>query len=167
MGARGELPAGHHALTAVSQSGLSHSAFYLGVRLIPEPSNGQAILRWNFTVAPIDGSTTGPVEWQHAYADAVEPSVLEKWVLLVGVYDLTSRCARLYVPGSDVVGIARLPENWPCWNAENGLHVGCGRYLDGVADQWPGSVGPVRAFAGVLSADDAASLYSRDAIAGK
>jgi len=162
------LPPGEFALTAVSQSGPSHSAFYLGTRLIPTPQpdgSMQNTLRWNFTAAPVDGSMTGAIEWQHAAATTpIDESMLDEWVLLVGVYDLTGRVAHIYVPGTGDDGSMPLPDNWTYWSAEDGVQIGFGRYLDGLADPWPGSVGPVRAFQGVLTAQDAADLYANDAL---
>lgn len=159
-----ELPEGEFAVTAVGHAGASHSAFYLGARRIPPVRNGTTghVLRWNFTVAPVDGSATGPVEWEHASANTVDPADLDRWVLLVGVYDLEAGEARILVPGSGHEGVAPLPANWPAWNADDGLTIGFARFRGDSADPWPGDVGPVRIYQGVLTAADAASLYNRD-----
>jgi len=163
------LPPGEFAMTAVGQVGDSHSAFYLGARLIPPERHGTIghVLRWSFTVAPVDGSMTGPVEWEHASTGAIEQTTLDQWVLLVGAYNLEGRTARIYVPSINGEGAATLPGHWPCWNADESLTIGCGRYLDQVADLWRGSVGPVRAYSGVLSAEDAASLYAEDELTSR
>jgi len=157
------------AVTAVSQDGPSHSPFYLGARLIEEPQPDGSMnysLRWNFTAAPVDGSETGPVDWIHAHAQRpIDVSELDRWVLLVGVYDLEAGQARLYVPGNEDSGEADLPGGWPFWRADGGFQLGQARFRDATSDQWPGSVGQVRAYSGVLSASDAESLYAADTLA--
>ncbi|MGH9277948.1 MAG: LamG-like jellyroll fold domain-containing protein [Acidimicrobiales bacterium] len=168
------LPRGTYAVTAVSQIGPSseeptHSPFYLGARAIKQTmpdGTSPAALRWCLTVAPVDGSMTGVLEWQHATsAKPIEVSVFDEWVLLVGVCDTATRTTQLYVPGTDDGGTATLPEEWPFWQAEGGLQVGQAFWLGNPVDRWPGSVGPVRAYSGVLTADDAVSLYEQGATA--
>ncbi|MFI2710816.1 LamG-like jellyroll fold domain-containing protein [Micromonospora sp. NPDC018662] len=164
------LPDDWYAVTAVSQNGPSHTPFYLGVRLIDDPVHSKTnySIRWNFTAAPVDGSETGPVEWCHAFSrQVIQPSELDRWVLLVGVYDLDAGFVRLYVPGNDDAGETRLPDGWPSWRAEGGVQLGQARFRDDVSDQWPGSIGAVRIYSGVLTAADAASLYAEDKLAGE
>jgi concanavalin A-like lectin/glucanase superfamily protein len=184
-----QLPENHNAVTAVSQDAPTHSPFYLGARLARtnRPDGFEASLRWTFTVAPTDDGTTDIIEWCHAHS--TQPVEVDQWVLLVGVYDLSTRTARLYVPGTGDRGTYRLPEVWPRWHAPGGLQigqarysdkvadvwpgsvgptrVGQARYLDSVADLWPGSVGPVRAYTGVLTEEDAASLYAEDSLSSR
>lgn len=159
-----------YALTAVAQSGAYHSPFYLGARLIEYGGEGTGDfhLHWNFTVSPIDGSETGPVDWVHAYSSRELTSAeLDDWVLVVGVYDLHDQVARLYVPTHEDSGETALPEGWPKWRAEAGLQIGHAWYRDEFVDQWPGSVGPVWAYTGVLTADDAQSLHDRGVLEGE
>lgn len=157
-----------YAITAVSQDGPSHSPFYLGARLIEQPQPGGSStysLRWNLTASPANPG--GSVDWMHAHAQRpVDVSELDQWVLLVGVYDPAAGKARLYVPGNEDGGEAVLPEGWPKWNAEGSFQLGQARYRDAEADQWPGSIGQVRAYSGVLTVADAASLYAEDKLAG-
>ncbi|MER8072293.1 LamG-like jellyroll fold domain-containing protein [Streptomyces sp. NPDC094034] len=161
-----DLPAGQYAIAAVAQDGPSHSPFYLGARKVLDGQTTgapEAPLRWDFTVAPIDGAVTGTIEWPHAAAGPVQPA-LGEWVLLVGIYDLDAGTATLVVPGAGDVVTVPLPEGWPQWHAEGGVQLGRARYLDKVSDLWPGSVGPVRIFSGVLTAEDAAELYRNDTV---
>lgn len=158
------LPPNEYALTAVSQDSPTHSAFYLGLRSIPvdpEEPEGAADLRWNFTVSPVDGSETGPVDWQHAAAGAIlDSSVLNQWVFLVGVYELSKGAARIYVPSCSDEGVALLPQEWPFWRAEGGFQVGRGLWLGRHVDHWPGSIGLVQVFDRALTADEAQALYA-------
>ncbi|WP_158674577.1 LamG-like jellyroll fold domain-containing protein [Streptomyces hoynatensis] len=167
LGGRLRMPEGEHAWTAVSQNGPSHSPFYLGVRRFPEavPGGGTgSVLRWCFTSAPVDGSVTGLLEWQHARsATPLTEADLDRWVLLVAAFDVAGRRTRLYLPERREQGEAQLPAEWTYWQAGGGLQIGHGRYLDHPADLWPGSVGPVHAFSGVLTAQDAAQLAATGA----
>ncbi|MFJ4620642.1 LamG-like jellyroll fold domain-containing protein [Streptomyces sp. NPDC088812] len=157
---------GEYAWTAVSQAVDSHGAFYLGARLFTETGadgTEQAVLRWSFTVSPVDGPTSA-FEWRHATsAAAVDASALDTWVLLVGVLDPRTHTARLLVPGVEDVRTVDLPEGWTYWHAEAPLQVGHGTWLEKTVDFWPGSIGPVRLFSGTLTPEDAAVLYRQDA----
>lgn len=162
LGDEPRLPAGEHAWTALSQNGPEHSPFYLGVRQFSEDAG--PVLRWSFTAAPVDGSVTGLLEWQHARSGKpVDSTAIDRWFLLVATFDVEERVTRLHVPQTGDHGEARLPEEWTFWNAEGGFQLGHGRYLGKAADLWPGSIGPVRAFSGVLTADDASALYRAEA----
>lgn len=152
-----ELEPNEHALTAVSQDSATHSAFYLGIRKIIEPGSNNASLRWNFTVSPIDGSETGSVEWLHAYTTI--PLIRDKWIFLVGVSDHKKRSIHLYLPKSNESGVAFMPDAWTFWKAEGGLQVGRGRWLTRDVDFWPGQVGTIHAFEGVLTPEHARKLY--------
>jgi hypothetical protein len=164
IGGELSLPPNEYALTAVSQDSPTHSAFYLGLRWIPldpEEPEGPGDLRWNFTASPIDGSETGPVDWQHAAAGtALDSTVLDQWVFLVGVYHLSEGVARIYVPSSGDEGSAQLPEEWPFWRADGGFQVGRGLWLGRHVDHWPGSIGLVQVFDRALTADEVQALYA-------
>lgn len=159
----GGLPTGLFARTAVSQDGPSHSPFYLGIRALDErqtDGSTKPVTRWTFTVAPVDGSTTGKLEWRHARsAHPVDASAMDTWVLLVGVCDVVARTTRLHLPGVGDGGTDRVGEEWVFWPAQGGLQLGQARYLDRVVDHWPGSVSDVRVYSGALTAEDAANLY--------
>ena len=122
--------------------------------------------RWNFTVSPSDGTVEQKLfEWQHARSSRpVDPSQLDQWVLLVGVCDVAAGTVQLYVNGVEDRGSIQVPPRFTFWRGEGGIQAGRARWLGRMVDQWPGSIGPVRAFAGVLTAEDAASLYTRDAL---
>jgi Concanavalin A-like lectin/glucanases superfamily len=173
LGGELALPADWYAVTAASQDGPadapSNSPFYLGVRLIDHPlkSGTNYTTNWNFTASPALG-TEHEFDWVHAYSrQVVQPSELDEWVLLVGVYDLTAGYLRLYVPGNDDEAHVPLPANWPKWRADGPMRLGQARFRGNIADQWPGSVGQVRVYSGALTKQDAASLYARDIIVAR
>ncbi len=157
MGQQVRLAPGVHALTAVSQSGPTHSPFYLGVRLIRETH-----VRWCFTVSPEDGVS---VEWQHAASSTpIDESMFDRWTLIVGVLDVSSRTTHLYVRDNGDDATVHLPDVWTPWQADDGLQVGQGRFSAVPADMWPGSIGQMRVFSGALTAEDVENLHSnRDA----
>lgn len=158
---------GEHAWTAVSQGVTSHAPFYLGARLFSEPRPDgatEAVLRWSFTVSPIDGPTSA-FEWRHAKSAApVDAGSLDRWVLLVGVHDAQNHAARLYVPGVGDVSTEALPEGWTHWHGDAPLQVGHGSWLGETVDHWPGSIGQIRVFSGALTADEVANLHSKDTL---
>lgn len=155
------MPGEGRATTAVSQDGECYSQFFLGVRLIssPGPDGSETWLpRWCFTVAP-PPPLGGPFEWKHAYAATpIDESMHDRWVFLVGVYDVPAGVARIYVPSTGDQGSVKLPDGWPRWRADGPLQIGQGRYRDEVADQWSGSIGAVRVYSGVLTEQEAAKL---------
>lgn len=160
------LKPGEHALTAVSQNSPTHSAFYLGVREINHTQlDGElgTSLRWNFTVTPVDSTETGVLQWQHAYTHTpLDDSILDQWVFLVGVCDVSNSTAHIYVPSANETGIAYMPKEWSFWQANEGLQIGRGKWLGRTVDQWPGQIGPVRACSGILTADDVQKIYEED-----
>ena len=156
------LENGNYAVTALSQDSPSHSIFYLGVRTIID-ENKQKSLYWNFTVSPIDGSETGSLEWQHAHAKtALNNQDLDKWVMLVGVCDVLDRCSYIFIPGSDEVGVAYMPDAWEFWDARGGLQIGKGKWLGRNVDFWPGSVAHTMLFSGALTEADAMAIYRKN-----
>jgi hypothetical protein len=160
---RALLEPGEHAMTAISQDSPSHSAFYLGIRQFPEKQadgTEKAVPRWNFTVAPVDGSLTGELPWTHAAASPVDEGTLGQWVLLVGACDVSKGTAHLYIPSIDAVGVGEMPNGWTFWQADGGFQVGRARWLGRDVDQWSGSIGPVSAYSGLLTAADAKQLYA-------
>jgi Concanavalin A-like lectin/glucanases superfamily len=164
-----DLPAGSYAVTACSQDGDTHSALFLGARKVMEGQTAgvpEAPLRWDFTVSPRDGSTTGLIEWPHAHAAPLTAADLDRWVFLAGVYDLAAGTATLLLPETGDSVPRSLPDGWTNWSAEGGFVVGRARYLSAPSDPWPGSVGPVWVFSGLLSADDAAALHRDGVISG-
>ncbi|MBT2408160.1 MULTISPECIES: LamG-like jellyroll fold domain-containing protein [unclassified Streptomyces] len=169
-GAEPAFPKDWYAWTAVAQSGSYHSPFYLGVRNIEYGGEGTGDfhMHWNFTASPIDGSDDGPVDWIHAHSSKELTSAeVDQWVFVVGVYDLEAGAARIYVPTQADRGEEKLPEGWPKWNGDLSVQLGHAWFRDEYVDQWPGSVGPVRIYSGVLTEADATSLYERGQLAGE
>ncbi|MBT2456058.1 alpha/beta hydrolase fold domain-containing protein [Streptomyces sp. ISL-86] len=169
-GAEPAFPKDWYAWTAVAQSGSYHSPFYLGVRNIEYGGEGTGDfhMHWNFTASPIDGSDDGPVDWIHAHSSKELTSAeADQWVFVVGVYDLEAGAARIYVPTHADRGEEKLPEGWPKWNGDLSVQLGHAWFRDEYVDQWPGSVGPVRIYSGVLTEADATSLYERGQLAGE
>lgn len=162
------MPKDSYAWTAVAQSGEYHSPFYLGVRYIEYGGEGTGDfhLHFNFTVAPIDGSDDGPVDWVHAYSELeISSADVDRWVLLVAVYDLEEGAARLYVPTRGDSGEQSLPLNWPKWHGAENFQLGHAWFRDEFVDRWPGSIGPVWVYDGVLAEGDALS-FDDAAVAG-
>lgn len=164
MGNDLQLKHNEYALTAVSQDASTHSAFYLGVRKIENVNSSGEVtssaLHWNFTVAPIDGSETGAIEWQHAYAKTpLDNTVLDKWVLLVGVCDTYSKTAGIYVPSCNQSNLIIMPDELVFLQSTQGLQIGKGRWLGRNVDYWPGSIKEVKAFSGILTESNIQALY--------
>ncbi len=83
-------------------------------------------------------------------------------VFLVGVSDHERRSIHLYVPEINESGVALIPDVWIFWNAVGGLQVGRGRWLNRDVDFWPGQIGSLRVFEGVLNPEDVRRLYLED-----
>lgn len=163
---KGELrmPQGEYAWTAVSQDSPTHCPFYLGVRGFEtgnSDGSSDLSLHWNMTIAPIDGSVEGTLEWKHASSsNSLTKFVLDRWVFLVGVCDVENHKVYLYIPGSRDLGTASLISEWPYWQANGGLLIGRARWLGRTVDQWPGTIGPVRAYSCALTEEQAQDLYA-------
>jgi hypothetical protein len=156
----GTLPA--RSMTAVGQDGTDRTPFYLGARTFSETQpdgTSKVVLRWSFSLSPRDG-TGSSFSWQHTSgAIPLDTSLLDQWVLLVGVYDATAHSTRLYVPGTGDYGMVQLPSGWPGWQANGGLSIGRGKYAGVASEFWPGQIDQVRVYTGVLSATEAANLF--------
>lgn len=154
---------GWFAWTAVAQSGPYHSPFYLGARQIEYGGEGTGDfhLHWNFTVAPVDGTDDGPVDWIHAHSsEELDGTQADQWVLLVGVYDLENGVAKIFVPTQNDSGEEPLPDDWPLWHGSENVQIGQAWFRDEFVDQWPGDVGPVRFYAGVLDEQAARGILA-------
>jgi hypothetical protein len=161
----GALPT--KTVTALSQDGTNQAPFYLGVRPFTETQpdgTSKAVLRWSFSMSVIDGASPSGTGWQHAAAAIpLDTSVLDQWVLLVGVYDGPARMTRLYVPGTGDYGTVQLPPFLTGWHATGGLVIGRGRYQAVNTDFWPGQIDQVRVYSGGLTATEAANLFQDSA----
>jgi hypothetical protein len=150
------------ARTAISQNCTTHSVFYLGVRRIAETDNTTSI-KWSFTIAPIDGRETGKFDWCRANSSTVvDEKFLDKWVFLVGVLDTEERIVKLYVPSLNEIGIKSVPDGWDFWETNEGLQIGRSRWLENDLDYWPGSIGPIRAYSGILTDEEINKIYYTD-----
>ncbi|GLX01446.1 LamG-like jellyroll fold domain-containing protein [Microtetraspora sp. NBRC 16547] len=169
LGKEFRLPEGWFALTAVSQPGpvadaLTHSPFYLGARAIDEETPD--VVKWCLEATPVDGDPPGPpwpYVWENAFSRTIlDSSVLDEWVLLVGVMDAENFEIRLYIPGTDDSGSAKPVDDWPFWHADAPVHIGQAYWRDDPVDNWHGSIGPVRLYQGVLTREDAYRVYRED-----
>jgi hypothetical protein len=142
------------ARTAVSlDGGQGTSKFRLGHLIdqnqAPDPG------KWIFEMPEQNGDVTRA-------AISVNPSQLGAWVLLVGVYDATTKQIELYVYSDDpTIGVDRetgvldVP-----WRGTGGLQIG--RALTGgtPGQYWQGGVDDVRVYTGNLSAARLNALYA-------
>ncbi|MDP3372305.1 MAG: LamG-like jellyroll fold domain-containing protein [Candidatus Paracaedibacteraceae bacterium] len=151
------------ARTAVSQNCSTHSMFYLGIRKVEEKGSSaisRKIVKWSFTIAPKDGRESGKFDWCRANSiSIVDEKSLDRWMLLVGVLDTDKRIAKLYIRNLDEIGEKQVPDGWKFWQADAGLQIGRARWLGVDLDNWPGSVGPVRAFSGILTPNEINEIY--------
>lgn len=151
------------ARTALSQNSTTHSVFYLGVRRIGDTEDNSTV-KWSFTIAPEDGRESGKFDWCRANSiSVVDKSFLDKWVLLVGVLDTRKREAQLYIPSHNEISEVQIfPKDWEFWQTTEGLQVGKSRWLEEDLDHWPGSIGPIRVYSGVMTMEEAKALYTHD-----
>ncbi|WP_284292710.1 LamG-like jellyroll fold domain-containing protein [Luteimicrobium album] len=144
-----ELDSAGRNATAVSVDGDHASAFQLahrsGAECVGAPANGC----WGFFMNGADAAkpTTTSVT-------APDEVVTGQWVQLTGVYDATAKTATLYVctPGSLTNPVANSAAFTTPWMAFGSLQVGRGLYNDAATDPWPGAIGPVHVYQGILSA---------------
>lgn len=167
------LPDGQYAVTVVAQEGPSidaptHCVFYLGARILEDQApDGTRTrrLHWCLNVAPSDGSQEQRAfEWTKAFSSRpIGVAEADCWTLLVGVVDHGHSLARLYVRSNVGVdeGEGILPDLWPHWQADGAFRVGRALWLGNSVDYWPGAIGPVRAYSGVLTSADVTSLFDQ------
>jgi hypothetical protein len=155
------------AVSAVTQDSLTHSAFHLGVRLIKEPLKNGTIteaLKWCFAVSPMQTSEEGGPECQFAYSTSnLDHTVLDKWVMVAGVQDVTKRTILLYIPSINEKKEICMPDNWSFWEAKGGLQIGRGQWQGEKVDFWPGSISSVRVFSDILKTQDIERIYRKEA----
>jgi Concanavalin A-like lectin/glucanases superfamily len=148
-------------MTALSQNGTNQSGFYLGCRLFSETGAGGTtvtVAHWSFTVQSADA--TSGTTWIHAKSLLpVDAETLDQWVLVIGVYDAVARTIRIYVPGTGDQDARPMPASWAPWQAGGATVVGRAWNKAAATDYWPGDIDEVRAYAGVISVDDAQNLF--------
>ncbi|WP_022894479.1 LamG-like jellyroll fold domain-containing protein [Agromyces subbeticus] len=139
-------PAGDY--TALSQDGLTQSAFQLGYR----SDCGAGAACWSFSMpdtsdgATISAATTGTV-------------TADEWVHLVGEHDATNKTVRLWVcevgtPANpkigDPVASAPVTRGGAAWQSPGAFTVGRGQTAGNAASLWPGRIDNVRVFSGQI-----------------
>jgi hypothetical protein len=120
--------------TVVGQDGSRMSGFALQYR--------PGLNRWVFSAPTQDADGALPV-----YAQALQPSVLNTWVHLTGVYDHAARQLRLYVDG-ELVGSRNGVD---LWDAAGGLTIGRGKVGGQPAEHFSGAIDEVQINMGVIS----------------
>lgn len=133
--------------TFVSEDGTQVSSFYLQLR---GDSHRFAFTRLSFDSTSAFGTiATSPI--------IPQPGV---WYHLTGVFDASAQTVALYVNGTLQQSI-----DYPAsWAATGSLAVGRGLFAGNQVDWVSGSIDDVRAYAGVLSADDIRALAGTGSI---
>ena len=156
------LKEGNNALTAISQDSDTHAGFYIGLRKykVSKPNNNQKVIyRWCFALAPITMDLPGV----HVCSqDILDKNDLDKWVFLVATCDIENGLVQLHIPELKQTQSTVIQDSWKLWNATKGFQIGRGQWEGHIVDQWPGSIGPVRVFKGVLSLEQSELLRCED-----
>ncbi len=107
--------------------------------------------RWSFSLTNADEPKGGV----RVLSDA--PPAVGEWTHLLGVYDAVAKTARLYVNGV-------LQQEKPftvTWKATGPMAIGRAKHSGAKVDFFPGEIDDVRVFDRVVSADEAADLFTR------
>lgn len=149
---------GINALTAVSQDSETHAGFYLGLRkyrVSKQSNNPKVVYRWCFALAPITMDLPGI----HVCSqDVLSKDDLDKWFFLVAVCDGENRLIQLHIPEIKQSQFTVMQDSWKLWNATKNFQIGRGKWEGKEVDKWPGSIGPVRVFKGILSLEQSELL---------
>jgi len=129
-------------LTAVSEDGVSTSAFKLGYRAdVDLDADGVKDPSWCFTVAATDSATaatTSACTWSYVEAGA--------WVHLVGIVDPINNKIQLYVNGTPARdGVLAERPGKTTWEATGKFAVGRGWSGTAAAERWVGDIDEVHA----------------------
>ncbi|MGI5499138.1 LamG-like jellyroll fold domain-containing protein [Lentzea sp. CA-135723] len=133
---------------AVTVDGAKSSKFRLG-HVIDDDNN--QLGAWTFEM-PESDVDNAPVT---KAAVSVLPSEVDRWTLLVGVYDPVSKKIWLYVDGTRD-GDGTLTN---AWHATGPLAVGRGKVDGAPAEHWTGGVDDVRLYTGQLDKDRISGLF--------
>ncbi|QFY10798.1 LamG domain-containing protein [Nonomuraea phyllanthi] len=128
--------------TAVNQDGNVVSGFYL--QYVQDDN------RWSFSLSNADAVQGG------VRVRSVAPPEVGEWTHLLGVYDAVAKTARLYVNGV-------LQEEKPftvTWNATGPMAIGRAKHNGAKVDFFPGEIDDVQVFDRLVSAEEAADLFS-------
>ncbi|MBT2500170.1 LamG domain-containing protein [Agromyces sp. ISL-38] len=141
--------------TALSQDGLTQSAFRLGYR-----SNcGNGTDCWSFGMPDTSAGTS--VTAATSSAEVTDG----QWVHLVGEHDATAKTVRLWVcevgtpdqsATGEPIGSAPIARGGAAWQSPGAFAVGRGQTAGAGATWWPGQIDNVRLFSGQIT--DAAKL---------
>ncbi|WP_327584918.1 DNRLRE domain-containing protein [Nonomuraea sp. NBC_00507] len=131
---------------AVSQPGSRAAGFQLGF----DKEQG----RWMLGMAAADTDTAALVRTR---SDAI-PNPLE-WTHVAGVYDALAGELRIYVNGR--LSTTTVTDHLSAWNATGPLQLGRTKAAGVFTGYWPGTVDDVRAYDGVLSAEQIAQLAAQ------
>ncbi|MFF0308208.1 LamG-like jellyroll fold domain-containing protein [Streptosporangium sp. NPDC004379] len=131
---------------AVSQAGNRASGFQLGY----DKEKG----RWTLGMAAADTDTAAMVRTR---SDDV-PAPFE-WTHVAGVYDPLRGELRVYVNGR--LSVSTVTAHVSAWNATGPLQLGRAKSAGVFTGHWPGIVDDVRAYDGVLSAEQIAQLAAQ------
>jgi hypothetical protein len=137
--------------TIIGQDGNRVSGWYLGARTV----GGSP--RWTFMMKAADTESS-----ESQFANTADPMTasMNTWVHLVGAYDATDRTLTLYVNGRPAQTTTRTATPW---HAAGSVTIGCARYAGVASDFFHGAVSDLRAWRGVLTAADVASLRGGNA----
>ncbi|GGM35056.1 hypothetical protein GCM10011608_19580 [Micromonospora sonchi] len=133
--------------TVLGQDGVRVSGFYLGTRYLDgTPYWALMMLASDSEIGggPVTTSTT-PITGD-----------VGRWTHLAAVYDATTRQMSLYVNGVLASSRERTGTNW---NADGPMTVGCAKWTGAHVDRVHGAVSGVRAWRGVLSATEVATVH--------
>jgi hypothetical protein len=152
------LNEGINALTVASQDSETHAGFYFGLRkyrVFKQINNPEAVYRWCFALAPITMDLPGI----HVCSkDVLSKNDLNKWFFLVAVCDVENRLVQLHIPEIKQSQFTVMQNSWKLWNATKSFQVGRGKWEGKEVDKWPGSIGPIKVFQGVLSLEQSELL---------
>ncbi len=130
-------PVGQH--TVLSQSGNSHSPFYL------QYDDG-VTNTWRLTISAADASGTALYN-----ATSTSSPQVGVWTHLVGVYDSAAKTAKLYVNGQ-VQNTADVPATW---NSTGATWIGRSK---STSTWWQGNLSDVQIYSRALSATEVTNL---------
>lgn len=129
--------------TVVDQDGTVVSGFYL--QYVQDDN------RWSFSLSNADAVQGG------VRVLSTAPPEVGEWTHLLGVYDAVARTARLYVNGV-------LQQEKPftmTWNAAGPTAIGRAKHNGAKVDFFPGDIDDVQIYDRLVSAEEAADLFTR------
>ncbi|MFI9591314.1 LamG-like jellyroll fold domain-containing protein [Nonomuraea sp. NPDC052265] len=129
--------------TAVNQDGNVVSGFYL--QYVQDDN------RWSFSLSNADAVQGG------VRVLSTAPPQVGEWTHLLGVYDAVAKTARLYVNGA----LQQVKPFTVTWNAAGPLAIGRAKHNGAKVDFFPGEIDDVQVYDRLVSAEEAADLFTR------